>query len=265
MNARFGELTWPEAGSAKGAIALLPCGAVEAHGPHLPLLTDVVIAETAALRAAAMLLEPAFRASDAPRPEHPGREAESSIAAVVLPPLVYAVADYAGEFPGTLSISAETASALVADVCRAAARSGLAGVVLCNAHLDPAHIASLVEGQRRAEADGVRVAFPDITRKPHALRLGDEFRSGACHAGRFETSLVLAARPDLVRDSRHTLPENPASLSVAIRKGLRTFHQAGGPEAYFGAPASATASEGESLYDTLADIFAESARNLGIP
>lgn len=242
-SARWAELTWPEARALAGAIALLPCGAVEAHGPHLPLVTDVVIAEAAALRAC-------------------DRLRASGTSAVVLPPLVYSVADYAGAFAGTISIAPETASAMVADVCRAAQKSGLAGVVLCNAHLDPAHIASLSEGMRRAQSGGARVAFPDITRKPHALRLGDEFRSGACHAGQFETSLVLAATPALVRDSHRDLEANPKSLSVAIQSGLRDFHAAGGPDAYFGDPAAATSAEGESLYDTLADIFAESARAL---
>lgn len=240
---RLGDLTWPEAGGLRGAVALLPCGAVEAHGPHLPLLTDVVIAESAATRAAQRLAERGTRA-------------------VVLPPLAYAVADYAAEFPGTLSISAEVAAALVADVARAARRAGLGAVVLCNAHLDPAHIASLRDGMERARAAGVPVAFPDITRKPHALLLGAEFRSGACHAGRFETSLVLAARPELVRAGYASLPENPSSLSVAIRAGLRTFGEAGGPEAYFGAPADATAAEGEALCDTLAGIFADAATEL---
>jgi len=75
-----------------------------------------------------------------------------------------------------------------------------------------------------------------------ALRLGDEFKSGACHAGSYETSLVLAASPFLVREEIATeLDENPISLSRAIRDGKKTFLQAGGPQAYFGDPASATA------------------------
>ena len=75
-SSRWGDLTWPEAGALRGAIGLLPCGAVEAHGPHLPLLTDVVIAESAASKTCERLRD-------------------SGSDAVVLPPLAYAVADYA--------------------------------------------------------------------------------------------------------------------------------------------------------------------------
>ena len=102
-----------------------------------------------------------------------------------------------------------------------------------------------------------------MVRKPHALRLGEEFKSGACHAGRYETSLVLAASPFLVEaDVAEGLPENPRSLSDAIREGKKTFKEAGGQEAYFGAPALATAAEGTELYDEMADIFASGVRDL---
>ena len=56
------------------------------------------------------------------------------------------------------------------------------------------------------------------------VRLGDEFKSGACHAGQFESSIVLREQPSGVRDTiRRTLPENPSSLSAAIKIGKRCF------------------------------------------
>ncbi|MDX2089584.1 MAG: creatininase family protein [Kofleriaceae bacterium] len=229
---------------ARGAIALLPVGATEAHGPHLPLATDVVIAQTAARRAAHVL------ESDA-------------VSALVLPPVAYAVTEFASAFEGTLSLPPDTARALVRDIVLGAMRTGFRGVVICNAHLEPAHLASLRDAANEAQTRGAQVAFPDVTRKPHALRLGDEFRSGACHAGRYETSLVLAADPFLVKaELASELPGNPSSLSVAIREGKSSFADAGGPRAYFGAPAEATTSEGDALYDVLADIFAAAARSL---
>src|SRR2546422_399954 len=92
---------------------------------------------------------------------------------------------------------------------------------------------------------GARIVFPDVTKKPWAVRLTDEFRSGACHAGQYESSIVLAARPELVRETvRRSLPANPRSLRGAIRAGLTNFEQAGGPRAYFGSPAEARADEG---------------------
>jgi creatinine amidohydrolase len=132
-------------------------------------------------------------------------------------------------------------------------------LAIANAHLDPAHLASLhaaVEALRAGTA--LTVAFPDLTRRPWALRLGEEFKCGACHAGRYESSIVMAARPELVREEeRAALPPNPASLSEAIRAGRRTFAEAGGPQAYFGAPGEATAEEGRATIAALGEILAE--------
>jgi len=239
-------MTYEEAAAAasQGAVALLPAGATEAHGPHLPLSTDVIISETAALRAARRL-------------------SDEGVASVVLPPLAYAVTEFAADFGGTISLSLETATALAHDVIMGAHRAGFSGVVVCNAHLEPGNLAALKAAVKSANEAGGWAAFPDVTRKPHALRLGEEFKSGACHAGSYETSLVLAAEPFMVRDEvAQALAPNPNSLSVAIRDGKGSFLEAGGPRAYFGYPADATATEGESLYAELSAIFAESAKAL---
>src|SRR5690606_12755060 len=139
------------------------------------------------------------------------------------------------------------------DIAAALAGHGLRALATANAYLAPAHLASLDEAARRTP---LTVVFPDLTRKPWALRLTEEFRSGACHAGRYESSVVMAERPELVRDAiRVGLPEVPHSLSVAIREGKRTFEEAGGPRAYFGDPASASAEEGRETVEALGKIL----------
>jgi creatinine amidohydrolase len=107
--------------------------------------------------------------------------------------------------------------------------------------------------------------FPNITKRELASRLTDEFRSGACHGGSFETSLVMAARPDQVRGERQrALPGVAVSLSRAIRDGKTTFHEAGLTAAYCGDPARATTAEGEQSYATLAALMVEAVqRELG--
>jgi len=239
---KLGDLTFPEAREAiaKGAVAILPVGSTEAHGPHLPLATDVVIAEEAARRAVARL-----------RAE--GTEA------VVLPPVAYGVTDFAKGFAGTITLPANVVHGFVRAICEGALAAGFRAVVISNAHLEPAHIAAI-----RSAVEGLpKVAFPDKTRRPWSQKLGEEFRSGACHAGSYETSLVQAAAPELVReDLRRTLPENPISIGRAIKEGKTSFEEAGGPDAYFGAPAAASAAQGDELYETLAEMLATAAKEL---
>jgi creatinine amidohydrolase len=235
-------MTWEEARDAAAApsVAVLPVGAVEAHGPHLPLETDIIIAEAMARAGAARL-------------------AARGVNAAVLPPLAYTAADFAQGFAGTVSLRPETVTATIVDIARSLARHGWRVLAIANAHLDPAHLASLHDAAAAVRRDlRMGVAFPDLTTKPWALRLGDEFRSGACHAGRFETSIVLAERPELVREAAMAgLPDNPASLSRAIRDGKRTFEEAGGARAYFGFPAHSTADEGRVTIETLGAILDE--------
>jgi creatinine amidohydrolase len=236
------DLTWEEVRDLDRGrvVALLPSGAVEAHGPHLPLGTDLVIANAMA-RAAGTTLE------------------TRGLHAVLLPPLVYTAAPFGAAFAGTMSAAPAAVTALVHNIARELTRHRIAALGIANAHLDPAHLGALADALARASADGLLpVVCPDLTRRAASERLTEEFRTGACHAGRFEGSIVLAERPDLVRETiRVSLPPNPASLSAAIRAGERTFEAAGGPRAYFGWPADASAEEGRSTIATLGAILAE--------
>ena len=234
------ELTWEEVRDLDRAraVAVLPVGAVEAHGPHLPLGTDVVIAEAMARDGAA-------------------RIAERGLQAVLLPSVSFTAAPFAAAFPGTLAISAETVTALLVDLARELTRQGFAALAVANAHLDPVHRRALAQASERArEAGLLPVVVPDLARRPWAMRLTEEFQTGACHAGRFEGSIVMAERPALVRRAiQDALPANPASLSEAIKAGATTFEDAGGPRAYFGWPADATAEEGRATVEELGRIL----------
>ena len=234
--------TWEEVAALdrSRAILIAPLGATEAHGPHLPLATDVIIAEAMA-RAGA------------------DRLAARGVPVAVLPSLALTPAPFAAAFPGTVGIRAETLGVVLGDMAQGLAAQGFGRLVFASAHLDPAHLKAVHSAAAAIAADGMRVAFPDLTRKPLASRLGEEFASGACHAGRFETSIMLAERPDLVREVRHDLPPNPSSLVSAIRSGRTTFEEAGGPRAYFGWPADATAEEGRTLVNELGAILEEAA------
>jgi creatinine amidohydrolase len=236
----FNQLTWKEAREAinRGAVLILPIGSTEAHGPHLPLATDVIISEEMSRRAALKL-------------------AGHGVEAFVLPPLSYSVTEFSADFAGTISIKKETAVALMRDICASLYGQGARLVAVANSHLEPDHVASINEAIEQVKAETNRaVAFPDKRRRRWAATLTEEFRRGDCHAGSYETSLVMAARPELVREElRENLERVPISIAEKIREGARTFNEAGGSEAYFGNPREASAEEGESTYAALSDMI----------
>jgi creatinine amidohydrolase len=215
-------------------VILLPVGSVEPHGPHLSLVTDTEISLGAAERAAARLR---------------GHNLE----VVIAPAVAYGVTDCAAGFTGAVSIPSGVLTAYLAAVVDGFLGAGAAHVCLVNNHLEPAHdqaVRAVLDGRPAAR---VSVACP-LTRK-WARTLSDEFKSGACHAGRYETSLALARDPTLCDESaRQGLPEVPVSLSDKLKAGITTFADMGLERAYAGAPAAATAAEGEELFRKLADM-----------
>ena len=225
-------LSWPrvKALAEGGAVALLPIGSTEAHGPHLPLCVDVVIAEEVCRRVAKKL----------PRD------------AVMFPAIPYALTDFAAPFSGTVTLPGDVAGALIAGVLHGIAASGFTTIAVINHHLEPAHFRVVHEAAKRVTT--ARVVVADHRRAPTGPLLGDEFMYGGGHAGEYETSLMLAAAPHLVDEAaRAALPDVNVSLVDAIKRGARDFVEAGGPDAYFGTPARATAQEGERLFEILSD------------
>jgi creatinine amidohydrolase len=187
------------------------------------------------------------------------RLAAQRLEPVLLPAIAYTPAEFAAAFPGTLTTTADALVGLVERVARDLAQHDFGILAIANAHLDPAHLAALDRAVAVIrDGSSIAVAWPNLTRRPWALRLTEEFQSGACHAGQFETSILLARRPDLVREQvRSTLDPNPSSLSVAIRAGKTSFAEAGGPRAYFGFPRDATAAEGHQTIELLGEILAD--------
>lgn len=232
----LGNLTWPEARrlAEPAAIALWPVGSVEAHGPHLPLSTDMLISRDVTLRVAWELENQGYKP-------------------LLLPELPFGVTHYAAEFPGTLGLEAKTLRALIADVAADAARHGLRRLCLVNNHLEPAQLETLTAAAAAVSAAGpLKAIAPNPCERRWALTLSEEFKRGACHAGRYETSLVLRAQPSLARSQVAAgLKPVAIDLAKAMRAGKKTFGEAGAPEAYFGAPAEATREEGEELLGKL--------------
>jgi creatinine amidohydrolase len=230
----FADLAYPELERLREAVVLLPLGATEPHGPHAPLSTDTLISTGVCERAAARL--------------------EGELPVLVLPPLAYGVTRYAAAFPGAVSIGEETLRGLVTDIRASLAAQGFSRLVLVNNHLEPEQVRTLRE---------LGLPLLDLTRRASAERLTEEFRSGSCHAGRYETSLVLADRPELVdRERMSALEAKMVDMPAGIAAGRTDFLALGMDEAYCGAPAEATAEEGRQTFETLTEMLVELIREV---
>jgi creatinine amidohydrolase len=229
---RLAELTSPKLDALRDPIALWPVGAIEPHGPHAPLGTDTLISVGMCERAAARLED-----------------------AVVLPALPFGVTRYGAAFAGAIGISEDTLRGMVLDVARSVAAQGFRRLVIVNNHFEPEQVATL-----RAAAEEAGALYLDLVRRRNAQRLTDEFRRGSCHAGRYETSLMLADAPQLVDPAMADLPANDVDMPAAMAAGRTDFVAMGMDRAYCGAPAEATAEEGRATFETLTDMLVELVR-----
>lgn len=249
------EMTWPQIRQAIDAgknVAVLACGAVEQHGPHLPTGTDAylgtAVAERAARIAANTLVAPTIR---------PG------------------LSDHHVHFAGTVSLRVETFVALLRDHVESLARHGFQRLVIFPSHggnidVMKAHLPYLA----RMVADRCEVAMPlkplAGTDRLREFLTGREIRPGraGAHAGYTETSEMLAFRPDLVdmdaaapgrSDDDFFLPENV--VASQLDSFIRGVH-AQAPNGVLGDPTGAAAGDGEVLLQMAAEDL---ARFLQVP
>jgi creatinine amidohydrolase len=181
-------LSWPELqrqAARKGSTVLWPLGAIEQHGPHLPLGTDALFADRVA-DAVLERLEPDLPIWRLPlqsigfSPEHHG-------------------------FPGTLSLSAELMIALVHAVGRDLETAGFERLVLFNAHGGQIGLLEVAARQLRAAHSQLAVLPCFLWRGPEGVGelIPEPERSQGLHAGLAETSLMLHLEPGLTGSQRH--------------------------------------------------------------
>jgi creatinine amidohydrolase len=219
---RLDDMTWPEVAERAGATVLaVPVGSTEQHGPHLPLSTDTDIAVALAERLA-----------DA-RPD-----------VVVAPALAYGSSGEHAGFAGTLSIGQGALELLVVELVRSA--DAFAAVVLVSCHGGNAEPIGRAVATLHGEGRRVLAWTPSFAPA-----------SADAHAGRTETSLMLALRAASVRvDAAEPGNERPLrELIGALRAGGVESVSANG---VLGDPTGASAGEGRALLDALvADLAAK--------
>jgi len=232
--------------SPRATVLLWPVGSTEPHGPHAPLSTDRIISDGVCRRVAARL------------------DDDPEVRALILPGLDYAVTRYSGAFAGAVHVDEETLQAMLVGVCRSLIGQGFRHILLVNNHFEPEHVQTLHRSIDAIEAEhAVLVGYLDLTRKERAIRLTEEFRRAECHAGRYETSFVLADQPELVdRKTAAALPYVPVNMAQAIASGSKDFLNMGMAQAYCGAPSEATAEEGEESYAVLTEMVIDLVRAL---
>jgi creatinine amidohydrolase len=213
-------------------IAVLPFGALEQHGPHLPLSTDTIQADAVARRLA------------------------DRLDAALLPAIPFGNTWSNDALPGTVSIGADTVTAVCADVAASVERAGFALLVVVNGDFGnrlPLHRAA-EDAAARGGIPVVVLDYPGLTEIGDAVKETPWAAPGLCHADEIETSMILATAPALVHHDRMaaTYPELPADF------GLRQMALAPlSPTGVFGDPRPATAEKGERI---IAHVVDESER-----
>ena len=237
---RLDALTWPEIGSllASGCrTVVVPLGATEQHGPHLPLATDSTIAAALAGRLCARVPE-----------------------ALAAPVVALGCSAEHLDFPGTASVRASTLAALLEDLLRSLRRHGFGRAFLFSAH--GGNFGALREalpGLRRALAPMAVDAFTDLDGLTAALHetaasLGVPAAVAGHHAGEVETSILLALDPLAVR--RHALAEGRLVPETGAQPLFYPRLRPNAPDGTVGDPRAADAARAEAYLARWVDLLA---------
>lgn len=253
MVARFTDLTAPQvAALPPDTVAVLPLGAIEQHGPHLPVSTDLVTASEAAEAAVRAVAE----AGGAP--------------AVLLPALAYTKSDEHHWSPGTVWLSWDTLMRTLVDIGRSLQTSGISRLLFVNGHGGNSALGQVASREIRIRS-GLRTFFAHLSvpadqggRSSTAGELGM-----GVHGGHGETSLMLHLRPELVHMelARRRVPDELLQYEhIGFGKPVSFGWTSDdfGPDGHIGDPTGASAEHGEALFEAavgrLAEVIAEAHR-----
>lgn len=213
---------------AADPLLILPVGALEAHGPHLPLGSDLLQAEATSLALA------------------------EKLDALVAPGLPYGCCPVTRLFPGTVSHSVFVLEEMVRDLLGSFRRMGFRRVLVLSGHGDTSHMTALREGSRRAieENGGLSVAVLCDYEFVYELR-GKLSPETDGHGGLLETSRVLALAPDLVG------PTRPSSRNTIPRSRVGPLDPRSWPESVQGDTGPSSADLGARIQQHVLDRLAE--------
>jgi len=213
--------------------AILPCGSIEQHGPHLPVDVDYFDS--------VYLADKVAEACSTPKP-------------FVLPPLPYGVAYHHEDFKGTISISNHTLSALVYDIGKSLAHNGIKKLIILNGHGD--NSPTLLYAAQMINRDtGIFVCVETgETSDMDLYELADT--PNDIHAGEIETSTCLAIRPELVKMDlavNETMNFGSSYLDYTSERGVAWYVRTKiiSDSGVMGNPTLATREKGKKLWEIM--------------
>jgi creatinine amidohydrolase len=208
--------------------AVLPVGSFEQHGPYLPLITDTVVASVIA------------------------GELAQAYGLFALPPVPVSCSHEHHAWRATVSVSSVVLAAYVTSICDSLTRSGFRSLVLVNGHGGNYVLGNLVQ---EAGAAGRGMAlFPakEDWRKARQDAGLDTTDHEDMHAGELETSILLHAAPELVREGFQSADHLADDRRDLLTEGITAYTASG----VIGKPSRATAGKGEALLESLTESFA---------
>jgi len=249
MKYRYGEMTWPQIkeAAAAGRVAVVPVATIEDHGLHLPIDTDVRLCATVCDLAVS-------RAADR---------------AVLVPPINHGYSPHHMDFPGPITIGAETFIRYGVDVCKSLAHHGFTRILIVNGHGSNTPFVDIIARLTTIETGALAAAVnywaaPGVREVAESLRESEKI-GGMNHACEFETSLYLAIAPDLVDMSQavHELSHRPSKnywTDLIGGDGPLTMMEpwsALSETGVMGDPTKASAQKGRVLLDAAANGIVE--------
>lgn len=259
-NRFFAYLTWTDIQDMpdkENVVIIQPIGAIEQHGPHLPLAVDSAIA-TAVIGAALTKLDNQL-----------DNQGEPNVPAYALPPLCYGKSNEHWHFPGTITLTATTLITVLTEVAESLYRSGFRKLVLMNAHGGQPQIMEIVARDLHQKY-GDFLVFPLFTWKvPHnAKDLISAYEAEyGIHAGDAETSVLLAILPEQVKMAR-AVKEYPQDLptdSLLSMEGKLPFAWVTRDlttSGVIGDATVATKEKGEKLLDSVSDGWVQVIKDI---
>jgi creatinine amidohydrolase len=253
------KMTWVQVERLEKArtVLFLPISPIEEHGPHLPLGTDIFAAQDVAAEAAEIITRQ-----------------DPQIQAVLAPALPLGCAPVTADFPGTISLRADTLKQVIIDVCSALAGHGFKFMVISNHHMDPAHMNAILNAVEELNTClDVRIIetcsqhfrhHPAslLEQKGRELDLSDLDMRLEIHADVKETSYILYRRPELCGRDYKQLPDRKIDLREGLRNGKTTFRQMGAASGYIGSPGRASPKIGRIYFDEFSQSVAQMAIGL---